>query len=76
VLRGAVVQLTVGLALGIGGAIGVARLLQSVVVQSGTPDSATVAAIAALLAAVSLAACFLSARRATRLDPVNALRYE
>ena len=76
VLRSALAQLIVGLTLGIGGAAAVARLLRSVLVQSGTPDSATLAAIAALLALVSLAACFLPARRATRLDPVNALRYE
>jgi ABC-type antimicrobial peptide transport system permease subunit len=76
VLRGALVQLAIGLAIGAGGALGVGRLLQSVLVQSTSRDTATLAAIAALLAVVSLAACFWPARRATRLDPVNALRYE
>jgi putative ABC transport system permease protein len=76
VLRGALLQLAIGLTLGVGGAVGVARLLQTILVKSGTPDSATLALIAALLALVSLAACFLPARRATRLDPVQALRYE
>jgi putative ABC transport system permease protein len=76
VLRGALVQLAIGLAIGAGGALGVGRLLQSVLVQSTSRDIATLAAIAALLAVVSLGACFWPARRATRLDPVNALRYE
>src|SRR5678815_5384572 len=55
VLRGALAQLAIGLALGIGGAIGVARLLQSVLVESGTRDIATLALIASLLAFISLA---------------------
>jgi putative ABC transport system permease protein len=76
VLRGAIVQLAIGLAIGIGGGFGVSKLLQSVLVESGSRDAATLSAIAALLVFVSLAACFLPARRATRLDPVNALRYE
>ena len=76
VLRGAIGQLTVGLALGIGGAIGVGRLLNSLLVEGGSRDGATLASIVALLVFVSLAACFLPARRATRLDPMNALRYE
>jgi ABC-type antimicrobial peptide transport system permease subunit len=76
VLRSAIGQLTVGLALGIGGAIGVGRLLHNLLVEGGSRDGATLAAIAALLVFVSLAACFLPARRATRLDPMNALRYE
>jgi len=76
VLRGAIGQLTIGLALGIGGAIGVGRLLNSLLVEGGSRDGATLASIVALLVFVSLAACFLPARRATRLDPMNALRYE
>jgi predicted permease len=76
ILRGAIVQLALGLAIGSGGAIGVGRLLQSVLVQSESRDAVTLVSIAALLVFVSLAACFLPARRATRLDPVNALRYE
>jgi predicted permease len=75
ILRGSIVQLTIGLAIGIGGAIGVGKLLDSVLVKSGS-DSLTLSTIAALLTLVALAACFWPARRATRLDPVSALRYE
>jgi ABC-type lipoprotein release transport system permease subunit len=51
-------------------------LLQSVLAQTNGRDPVTVAAIAVLMAAVSMAACFWPARRATRLDPVAALRNE
>ena len=76
VLRGAIVQLTIGLAIGTAGAIGVGKLLQSVLVQSESRELATIGSIVAILAFVSLAACFWPARRATRLDPASALRYE
>jgi putative ABC transport system permease protein len=76
ILRRAVVQLAVGLAIGISGALGVGRLLESVLVQTGARDPTTLASIVALLVIVSLTACVWPARRATRLDPVNALRYE
>jgi len=75
VVRRSLVQLAVGLAIGIAGAFGVGALLRSIV-QGSANDPSTLAAIAALLVTVSLAACFWPARRATRLDPVNALRYE
>ncbi len=76
VLRGALVQLAIGLPIGVAGAIGAGRLLQSVLVRSGSRDVATITSLVMLLIAVSLCACFWPARRATRLDPVSALRYE
>jgi putative ABC transport system permease protein len=76
ILRGALVQLAIGLPIGVAGAFGVGRLLQSVLIQSGSRDLSTLTSIVALLVCVSLSACFWPARRATRLDPVSALRYE
>jgi predicted permease len=78
VLRRALMQLAIGLPIGIAGAFGVGRLLQTVLVQTGTSarDPVTIVSIAALMIVVSINACFWPARRATRLDPVAALRYE
>jgi len=76
ILRRAVVQLVIGLAIGIGGALGVGKLLESLLFQTGTRDPVTLTSIVVLLVFVSLTACFWPARRATRLDPVSALRYE
>jgi putative ABC transport system permease protein len=75
-MRQALWQLAVGLPIGVAGAFAVGRLLQSVLAQTNGRDPVTVAAIAVLMAAVSMAACFWPARRATRLDPVAALRNE
>jgi predicted permease len=76
IARRALVQLAIGLALGLAGAIVVGRLLQSVLVQTSSTDAITLAAIATILVSVAIAACVWPARRATRLDPVLALRYE
>jgi putative ABC transport system permease protein len=76
VLRRSLLQLAIGLPIGMAGAFAVGRLLQSVLVQTSGRDPLTIAAIALLMVAVSIAACFWPARRATRLDPVSALRYE
>jgi ABC-type antimicrobial peptide transport system permease subunit len=76
VLRRALVQLAIGLPLGVAGAFGVGQLLKTLLVQTSSRDPMTIASIALLMIVVSLAACFWPARRATRLDPVHALRYE
>ena len=68
--------LGMGLGIGLAGALGVGRLLQTFLIQTSPTDPMTLAGIAVLLTAVSSAACFFPARRATRLDPVAALRYE
>ena len=74
ILKRSVVQMAIGLTIGIAGAIGVSKLLASVLFQTGARDPALLMAIVSLLVAVSTAACVWPARRATRLDPVNALR--
>jgi ABC-type antimicrobial peptide transport system permease subunit len=65
-----------GLAIGIGTAFALSRLMASLVYGVRTFDPLTFAATAALLLLVAIAACYLPARRAARVDPMVALRYE
>ncbi|HEX3644549.1 MAG TPA: FtsX-like permease family protein [Vicinamibacterales bacterium] len=74
ILRRSIVQMALGLTLGIAGALGVSRLLSSVLFQTGSRDPVLLAGIVSLLIVVSTSACLWPARRATRLDPVSALR--
>ena len=76
VLRRALVQLAIGLPIGIAGAYGVGRILQSVLVQTSPSDPVTLGSVVALLVTVAILACLWPARRASRLDPMLALRYE
>jgi putative ABC transport system permease protein len=76
VVRRGLVQLAIGLTIGLAGALGVGQLLQSLLVQTGTRDPLTLVSIVLLLMVVSIGASFWPARRATRLDPVAALRNE
>lgn len=71
-----IVLVVAGAAVGIGVAIGVTRYLQSMLYDVHANDPATIAAVAILLLFVGLAACYVPARRATRVDPMVALRYE
>ncbi len=75
-LRRALVLVAVGLTIGMSGAFGVGRLLQSILVQSSGRDVPVLLSIALLMIAVAVTACVWPARRATRLNPVVALRYE
>jgi predicted permease len=74
VTRSAAWQLGVGLSIGMVGALGIGRLLGSVLVGTDAIDPLTLFAVAGLLAMVSLCASFIPARRAMRLDPAAVLR--
>ncbi|PYL00460.1 MAG: hypothetical protein DME19_05110 [Verrucomicrobia bacterium] len=65
-----------GIALGLLGALAATRVLTSVLYGISSTDPLTFCGIAVLLAAVALFACFLPARRAAKVDPMEALRYE
>jgi putative ABC transport system permease protein len=76
ILRRALIQLALGLPFGIAGSFGVGILLQSLLVGISPHDPLTLAAITLVLITVAVAAAAWPARRAARLDPMIALRYE
>jgi ABC-type antimicrobial peptide transport system permease subunit len=65
-----------GIASGIAGALALTHLMSSLLFEVKPTDPATFAWVAMLLAFVVLAACYIPARRAMRVDPMVALRYE
>jgi putative ABC transport system permease protein len=69
-------QLAAGLALGMYGALNIGRFFQVFLGQTGPRDAATILTVVSSLILVSLIASLIPARRATRTDPVVALRYE
>ncbi|HZV87376.1 MAG TPA: ABC transporter permease [Candidatus Binatus sp.] len=76
VLRQGIVLAIVGAAVGIGVALSVTRYLASMLYNVHASDPVTMASVAILLTLVALAACYIPARRATRVDPMIALRHE
>jgi ABC-type antimicrobial peptide transport system permease subunit len=76
VLRQGIVLAIIGATVGIGVALGVTRYLTSMLYDVHANDPLTMIAVAVLLAFVALGACYIPARRAMRVDPMVALRYE
>jgi putative ABC transport system permease protein len=74
VLRGGLRLVLLGVALGLLGSLALTRLLQSLLFGVTAHDPLIFAGIAALLVAVGAAACLVPALRATRIDPISALR--
>lgn len=76
VVRRGVSLAAVGVALGIAGSFAVTRLLGSMLYDVKPGDPMTLMVVSILLMLVALAACYIPARRATRVNPLVALRHE
>jgi putative ABC transport system permease protein len=74
VLRQGLQTTVIGIALGIGGALALTRYLQTLLFGVDRFDIPVFAGVTILLLAVAMAACYVPARRATRIDPLVALR--
>jgi putative ABC transport system permease protein len=74
VLREGMTPVAIGILAGLGGAALLARVMKTLLFGVDPFDAVTFAAVAAALAAVALVACYVPARRATRVDPAHALR--
>ena len=76
VLRSAMTLTVIGLLVGVAGALSLAQFLSSLLFNTGKYDPATLAAVAAVLMLVAILACLIPARRAMKVNPIVALRYE
>jgi ABC-type antimicrobial peptide transport system permease subunit len=76
VLGGGAMPVVAGLLAGVAGAIGLTRFIQSMLFETSPLDPVSLLAVGALFLFVALAACFVPAWRAARLDPMPALRQE
>lgn len=76
IIRQGMLLALIGVAIGLGGALGLTRLMQTLLYGISPTDPLTFATIAILLILVALLACYIPAQRATKVDPLLALRNE
>jgi putative ABC transport system permease protein len=76
VVRQGMVLVVIGLAIGLLGAFALTRVMATLLFGVTAKDPITFVAVAGLLSVVALIACYIPARRATKVDPLTALRYE
>jgi ABC-type antimicrobial peptide transport system permease subunit len=76
VIGGGTVPVIAGILVGLGGAAGLTKFMQTLLFQTAPLEPANLAAVCALFLSVALLACFVPAWRASRVDPVTALRQD
>jgi putative ABC transport system permease protein len=76
VLRQSIVIVVIGLVIGLAAALAGTRAIANLIVGIKPTDPVTFVTVAVVLSTIALVACWIPARRATRVSPLTALRYE
>jgi putative ABC transport system permease protein len=76
ILRQGILLLAIGLGIGSAASLAMSRIISSMLYDVSATDPATLAGVALLLSLVAMLACYIPARRATKVDPMGALRCE